>query len=103
MTVYFAASAEVGLVEIATWIGADDPRRAIGFVLELRAACLGIDHFPRKGRVVRRTGPRSIRRWIYREYIILYETAGDDVFILFVVHGARNIRKVLRLWSVGLS
>lgn len=49
MIVRLAAEAERDLEAIGDWIAADIPVRALSFVEELRAACLGLHH-PRPAR-----------------------------------------------------
>jgi toxin ParE1/3/4 len=45
---------------------------------------------PRSGRAVPELGQPSIREVIVRNYRIVYQLAGGEVFILTIFHGARS-------------
>ena len=61
MIVRFSAEAEADLEHIADHIAQDNPRRALTFVQELRAACLGLAEFPERFTLVARYAERGIR------------------------------------------
>ena len=72
MKVRFAASAEADLEAIGDWIAADNPNRALTFVLELRDRCLSLADRPRRFPVARRIGDRAFRKLSHRDYLIFY-------------------------------
>lgn len=47
--------------------------------------------FPELGRVVPEFNDRSIRELIVREYRLIYRVEGDDVRILTLMHGSRDL------------
>ena len=89
MRVILSPRALDDLAEIATFIGIDNPERAQTYVEELRAACRELGTFPRRFPPFPRLGPTARRR-PFGNYLILYDV-DDDVNVVAVVHGARNL------------
>src|SRR5260370_6073091 len=72
--------------------GVDTARRVVATIAErfhLLAA------FPHLGRARDDLRP-GIRRFTASDYLILYKVEGEDVLILHVVHGRRNMEVLLR-------
>ena len=86
----FSPAAEEDLLDIAAYIGRDDPARALSFVGELKARCADLSDFPEQGRARQelRPGLRSIPSG---RYIIFYRVSVDLLRIERILHGARNI------------
>ncbi len=82
--------AERDLAEIADFIAKDNTVRAMSFVNELIDCCLAIEEHPTLARIRPEIG-KGIRLSIYGSYVVIYRIEGDDVVILRVVHGARDI------------
>ena len=95
MIVRFSAEAEADLEHIADHIAQDNPRRALTFVQELRAACLGLAEFPERFALVARYAERGIRHRVHGNYAIFYRVEPEGVAVLHVLHGARDHAAVL--------
>lgn len=89
MNLLFSPAAEADLIDIAVYIAADDPVRALTFVEELEAACnILVDH-PLAG-VARPEIGESLRSRPYRRYIIYYRVTDSAIRIERILHGARD-------------
>lgn len=51
--------------------------------------------FPELGRVVPEFGHASVRELIVREHRMIYRLEGDDVLIVFLMHGSRDLHRHL--------
>ena len=90
----FSSNAETDFEQIGDYIAKDNLDAAISFVERLRQRCRQIAEFPGFGR--RRSDLRSGYRSVTEgEYIILYVASSDKVEIVRVVHGKRDLGKVL--------
>jgi toxin ParE1/3/4 len=92
--VIIADAAERDLEEIADFIARDNPRRAITFIAELRDRCHKIAAFPDAAPLRPDLGER-IRAVAYRGYLLIYWTRPKLVFVLRIVHGARDLPDLL--------
>lgn len=88
MTVRLTAEAEADLERTADTIARDNPARALTFVQELRAACLGLAQFPRRFPLVPSHADRGVRQRLHGNYLIFYRVEANDVTVLHVLHGA---------------
>ena len=89
------------LVEIVDYIGARNPTASERFVVAIKRDCAFLLSFPRAGAL--RTGVprrfRGLRSWPVggsKNYLIFYLPAEDGIDVVRVLHGARNVRRVLR-------
>jgi len=58
--------------------------------------------FPKMGHVVPEINKINIREVIYQNYRILYEVGKEQILILSVIHGARDLRKKKnRNWEIN--
>jgi toxin ParE1/3/4 len=89
MNLLFSPAAEADLEDIALYIAADDPVRALGFVEELEAACAILAEHPRAGMARPEVGA-GLRSKPYRRYVIYYRVAEEAVRIERILHGARD-------------
>ena len=69
--------------------------RATTFVRELRGKCLSLAGFSRAFPLLPRYEHHDIRRRLYRNYLIFYRVTGDDVEILRIVHGRRDLETLI--------
>lgn len=87
-------AARADIIEIADYIALDNPSRAQSFVMELetrmRAAAERPDSFPARSELLE--GLRSAR---HGRYLIFFLEVGDEVRIVRVLHGARDLPKAL--------
>ena len=95
MKVVTSDKAEADLEAIADLIAEDSPLRAITFVQELRAACLGLERNPARSQHISRRPHAGIRRRVHGPYLIFYRVEDSQVTILRVLHGARDYEAVL--------
>ncbi len=94
----WAEKASNNLQAIHDYIAKDSKTYATRFVKSLIKATTKLEIMPRCGRVVPELETYSFREVIYQNYRIVYRIKEDldDVEILAVVHGAREIKTVLR-------
>jgi plasmid stabilization system protein ParE len=95
MRVRIAADAEADLEDIADFIALDNSVRAVSFVGELRKKAIAIGHAPRAYAACPDLGT-DLRRAIHRSYLIVFRINSNRVEVLRVIHGARDVRKVVR-------
>lgn len=82
------------LVEIGDFIAQDNPERAASFVAEIEARMSGVAERPAsfQSREELLKGLRSAR---HGRYQIFFVEHGDEVHIVRVLHGARDIPSLL--------
>jgi toxin ParE1/3/4 len=94
MNLQFSSRVEFDLEEIAEWIAQDNPWRAVTFVVELRQEIQRIGRNPRLFRLRPEIGP-EVRAISYGSYVILFTIREDAVRIERVVHGRRDLPRLL--------
>lgn len=95
MRVEFTAKAEFDLAEIGDNIRQDSPIRAERFTQELLDTCAGLADMPFTFPVVQRYRELEYRRKVYGRYLIFYRVTDDIFEILRIVHGARDLVRLL--------
>jgi len=95
MIVELAAEANRDLEEIANLIAHDNPPRALTFVRELRAACLGLATFPDRFPLVPRYEASGIRHRVHGNYLIFYRVEQARVVVIHIRHGAMDYAGLL--------
>ncbi len=95
MRVEFAEEAERSLEQIGDYIAQDSPARAESFTRELIDAALALGNAPRAYPFVPRFERLGVRRRVHGNYVILYRVEADRVFVLLIVHGARDYGRFL--------
>jgi plasmid stabilization system protein ParE len=93
--VVFSQNAEQDLEDIADWIARDNPERARSFVADLVRTCKSIGRTPRSYPFVDKSRDSTLRRRIYRNYLIFFDIGAKDVEILHVLHGARDYAQIV--------
>jgi toxin ParE1/3/4 len=86
----FSGKAARNLEDIADYIAADNPRRAVSFVRELRERCLALGTLPESARPFPELGADA-HILPYRNHVIFYRNLPRHVSIERIVHGARDI------------
>jgi toxin ParE1/3/4 len=94
MRVVFSPVAERDLEDIADYIAENNPRRALSFVRDIRERCKKLATSPRSARPFPALGAAS-RILPYGSYVILYRIVEDEVSIERVLHGARDILRLI--------
>ena len=91
---------EPDLYEIATYIGADNPDAAMRFLDAAEKEFKSLAAMPGKGRPRRFKNPRlsGVRSWRvegFVNYLIFYRPLADGIEVIRVLHGARDIERIL--------
>jgi toxin ParE1/3/4 len=95
MKVRLSSEARKDLIAVGDYIARDNPLRASTFVEELVKACVEISSTPLGYPIVQRYEAKGIRRRVYGNYQIFYRVTGDQVFVIRVLHGARDYDALL--------
>ena len=90
MKIGFSPKAERELEEIGDYIARDNPARAITFLDELRAHCLGIAANPGADPPRPELGP-GVRRAVHGRYLIFFSVRSRGPRIERILHGARDL------------
>ena len=90
--------ASSNLEGIFDYISRDSGLYAARYVRALIAATKRLETMPRSGRIVPEFENPELREVIYGNYRIVYRVIGsnEDIEILAVVHGARDMRAAIR-------
>jgi plasmid stabilization system protein ParE len=91
------------LQDIENFIARDSVLHAITFVDRVVESAETLLKTPRIGRIVPEFNRPDIRELIFRDYRIVYLLQDDEVFILRVVHGSRDLLALIRRepWKIG--
>jgi len=81
------------LVAITDWIAADDLDAALGFYDEVDRLLGLIARYPILGESVEHLGP-GMRRHTLGNYLLFYRLVGDQIELVRVLHGARDIDRL---------
>lgn len=95
MKVRLSSEARRDLIAIGDYIARDNPSRAHSFIKELTNKCAGLADIPLGYAIVPRYGARGIRRCVHGNYQIFYRADGDLIFVVRVLHGARDYEALL--------
>ena len=95
MIVHLSAEAEYDLEMIGDHIARDNPVRALSFLQELRAKCLGLAEMPERFPLVPRFETSGVRRRGHGDYLIFYRVEAEKVVILHILHGAQDYSTIL--------
>lgn len=95
MRVVMTAAAKADLLAIRRTIAADNPTRAVSFVEELLDRCLALADTPRAYPLVPRYERFGIRRCVHGDYLIFYRLQPEQIEVIHVLQGARNIEALL--------
>jgi toxin ParE1/3/4 len=90
MRVRLSKRSELDLEEIGDYIAVDSPMNAVRFLRELRDACNRIGHMPTGYRARPELG-EGIRSSAVKAYTIFFLIEADEVLVVRVLHGARDI------------
>ena len=99
--VKWTPSAWQDLEQIADYIGRDSPFYAASFVRDIRSAAQSLQIFPEAGSIVPEVEQPAIREVFVKKYRLIYRVATDAIYILAIVHGARDFGKLWRSEEQG--
>jgi toxin ParE1/3/4 len=86
--------AEEDMLDIWSFIAMDDPIAADKFTAHIQQKCQMLAENPRVGRLRQELG-QNIRGYPVGEYVIFYMPEEDGVYLVRVLHGARDIDQVM--------
>ena len=95
----FTLDATEDLDDIWWFIAKDNPEAADRVEQEILTACEGLARWPLQGHVRPDLTKRPVRFWTvprYSNYIIVYRPETQPLQIVRVLHGKRNLRRILR-------
>jgi addiction module RelE/StbE family toxin len=95
MKVVITAAAKADLLAIRRYIEADNPSRALSFVEELLDRCLALADTLRAYPLVPRYERFLIRRCVHGDYLIFYRLQPEQIEVIHVLQGARDIEALL--------
>jgi len=90
----WAEAAWGDLEEAADFIARDSPNYAAAFVREVRDAARSLHHFAERGRVVPELADLSIREIFVQGYRLIYQVSPGIVYVVGLIHGARDLRSI---------
>jgi toxin ParE1/3/4 len=89
--VIWTESAWKDLEEVVDYIAKDSSHYAAAFVREARDAARTLAYLSERGRSVPEFNDSSIRELFVRSYRLIYQVAGQVVYIIGFIHGARDL------------
>ncbi|MFQ5639465.1 MAG: type II toxin-antitoxin system RelE/ParE family toxin [bacterium] len=89
--VEWTESAWRDLEEIANYIAKDSSIYAASFVEGVKDLARSLRRFEERGRVVPEYDDPNIRELFIKSYRMLYHTADDTVYVICIIHGARDL------------
>jgi plasmid stabilization system protein ParE len=92
---------ERDILDIGAWVARDNRESAIRFFDAVENAITSLRSMPGRGspkafRDPRLSGIRSLGIGGFPNHLVLYKLRGSEAYVLAVVHGARNYRRLLR-------
>ena len=99
MKVRWTGRALAHMREIRDYIAADSPAAAERMISALFESAARLRRFPEAGRPAGEWKGRPYRELIEPPYRILYEIQRDTVFVLAVIHGRRDIARLIAQWK----
>ena len=91
MKIVWTEPAVEDLRELHAYIARDSEMYASGFVERIILAVEQVADHPRVGRVVPEKNDKDVRELLYQHYRILYRIKGEQIEVLTVIHGARDL------------
>ena len=91
--VVVTAPAVADLEAIGEWILTHNPKAAISTVSALRERCFHLADMAWVGRRV--SGRSGLRRLVVGSYVMFYTVEPDTFSVIRIVHGSRDVRRLL--------
>ncbi len=86
------------LERIADYIAEDSPGYAAALVRDVRDRARSLEEMAERGRMVPELEDPAVRELIIGSYRLVYEIEDSDVYVLGLIHGARDLAA---LWGMG--
>ena len=99
MRVVWARSAIVDLEAIAEFIRHDSPHYAAVTVSRLAKAARPLESFPRMGRRVPEAESDDVRELIVGSYRLMYRLQAEQILVVAVIHGRRDLGSLGEPWD----
>ena len=93
--VVWSYEAATDLEALAEFISRDSPVYAAAFAREMLDASRSLDRFFTRGRIVPELGNPDIRELLINAYRLIYLIETERVIILGLIHGKRDLDKLL--------
>lgn len=98
----FSKNARRDIADAALYLGEASPRAAERFLVAVESTVAGLTEMPRKGVRIEHSHPAltDLRRWAVRafpNYLVIYRERGETLEVLRLVHGARDLERLLQL------
>lgn len=90
MRVIITPRAQSDLEAIGDYIAAENPDRAVSFVVELRIRCLTLATNPERFPLTERLAIKGVRKLSHDSYLIFFRVYPDRVTVVRVLHGATD-------------
>jgi antitoxin ParD1/3/4/toxin ParE1/3/4 len=94
--IVLSREAQDDLHEIKTHIAADSIQAARSVVAAFRQAFRRIAEMPGIGHTRKDLTPERVLFWPLYSYLIVYQPGSRQVEVLAILHGSRNLERVLR-------
>lgn len=82
------------LERIGDYIAEDSPGYAAAFVRRVRDRARSLEEMAERGRVVPELDEPGVRELVVGSYRLIYEIGAEDVFVLGLIHGARDLPEI---------
>ncbi len=89
----FTPAARDDLITIGIYIADDTPTRAESFIAELEAKARHLAEWPRSYPARDDISP-GLRAAVHGRYLLLYRDLEDEVRVVRIVHGARDLPRI---------
>ena len=100
MKIIWTKSAVLNLESIKNYIAQDSQYYAVELTEKIFGAVEKLGVFPRLGREVPEIKKENIREIIYGNYRILYKIGTDILYIIAIIHAARDLNQIkLNPWE----
>jgi addiction module RelE/StbE family toxin len=93
--VHWTESALDDLRDITEFVAKDSPAYAERLAKKLVEAPRRLATLPRSGSIVPEFRRDAIREVLVRPYRIIYQIRGEDCFVAAIVHGSRDLRRLM--------
>jgi toxin ParE1/3/4 len=93
--VRLSSEARQDLIAIGDYIARDNPSRARSFIGELTGECASLATMPLRHPLMPRYEAKGIRRRVHGNYQIFYRIDGNQIYVVRVLHGARDYEVLL--------
>lgn len=91
--IFITANAQSNLEEIVNYIKRDSKDRARTWLKNIQEKINSLKTYPKRGRKVPEyEGEKEIREIIVGVYRVIYEIDNDEIYVLYVYHGARLLK-----------